>query len=144
MTHAHQHRHGNGVANIRDAHAKTQTRHHARHSDIDAVSGRVGAGQANASFATRTACYRTALELLQRGDMACLAPEFPERLVDTSIVVQTEWSFSDCVFTEEPPAWDLKWIAKSRVKMRAAGDGQLLAEQLIRLAMCWPVICVRI
>ena len=144
MTHAHQHRHGNGVANIRDAHAKIQTRHHARHSDIDAVSGRVGAGQANASFATRTACYRTALELLQREDMACLAPEFPERLVDASIVVQTELSFSDCVFTVEPRAWDLKWIAKSRVEMWAAGDGQLLAEQLIRLAMCWPVICVRI
>ena len=131
------------MANIRDAHATTQTRYHARHSDVDAVSGRVGAGQANASFATGIACYRTALELLQRGDMACLAPEFPERRVETRIVVQTEWFLPDCVDTEEPTKRDLKGILKSRLKMWAAGDVQLLAEHLIRLGMCWPLSLVR-
>ena len=91
------------MANIWDAHVTTQTRHHARHSDVDAVSGRVGAGQANASFATGIACYRTALELLlQRDDMACLTPDFPQRLVETRIVVQVEWFLPDCVYTEEP------------------------------------------
>ena len=103
----------------------------------------MGAGQANASFATRIAWYRTALELLQRGDMACLAPEFPERRVETRIVVQGEWFLLDCVHTEEPTKRDIKGIIKSRLKMWATGDVQGLAAQLIRLGMCWPLSLVR-
>ena len=75
--------------------------------------------------------------------MACLAPEFPERLVEARIVVQVEWFLPDCVYTEEPTQRDLKGIVKSRLKMWAAGDVQRLAAELIRFGMCWPLSLVR-